>query len=87
MVLPAMSLSATLTRDGEPVSEGRLARTLDPELGYHYGTVFDDLQPGDRLTLSPTLQSQTARHEGYETAFGGEIGAMDAVEVTVDDEL
>lgn len=86
MVLPAMSLSAAQTRDGEILSNQRLTRTLDPSLGYHYGAVVDAVQSGDQLTLSPTLQPQTARHEGYETAFGGETGAMEDIEFTVNDQ-
>jgi len=83
MVVPAMSLSATQTRDGETVSDGALTRTLDPDLGYHYGAVVDGVQSGDGLTLSPDLQPQTARHEGYEMAFGGQVGSMDDVDFTV----
>lgn len=82
MVLPAMGLSATQIRDGETLFDRRLTRTLDPTLGYHYGTIIDDIQSGDQLILSPTLQPQTARHEGYETAFGGELGAMEDITFT-----
>jgi hypothetical protein len=83
MVIPAMSLSATLDRDGETVAEAALERTLDPELGYHYGTVVEAVEEGDDLTLSVTVQPQTARHEGYETAFGGLLGGMPDVTVRV----
>jgi hypothetical protein len=69
-VLPSMALSATVTRDGSTVVEGALERTLDPELGYHYGTALDgELQRGDELTIEVTTPPQVARHEGYERAF------------------
>lgn len=67
--LPMMSLSATLTRDGEAVAEGSLQPTLDPELEYHYGATVDSLEAGDELELSIGVPPQVARHEGYETAF------------------
>jgi hypothetical protein len=74
IVLPAMGLEATLAREGETVFEGDLTRTLDPDLGYHYGAVPGDatgatVESGDELTLRPTLPPQVARHEGYERAF------------------
>ncbi|WP_049898635.1 iron transporter [Halococcus agarilyticus] len=69
MVLPAMALSATLKRGGSTVFEGALARTLDRDLGYHYGAAVDSARPGDRLTISVTTPPQVARHEGYENAF------------------
>jgi hypothetical protein len=83
MVIPAMGLAGTLTRDGETVYDGPLERTLDPELGYHYGAVVDGVESGDELTLSVTVQPQTARHEGYETAFGGLMGGMPDVSIRV----
>ncbi|MEF8888264.1 MAG: hypothetical protein V5A30_10685, partial [Haloarculaceae archaeon] len=83
MVIPAMGLAGTLTRGDETVFDGRLVRTLDPDLGYHYGAVIGSVEPGDELTLSVTTQPQTARHEGYETAFGGLKGGMDDVTLTV----
>jgi hypothetical protein len=83
MVIPAMALDGTLTRDGEPVYDGAFTRTLDPDLGYHYGAVVDGVEPGDDLTLSVRVQPQTARHEGYETAFGGLNGGMPDVSLTV----
>jgi hypothetical protein len=61
MVLPAMAMeAATAGFDGE------LIATLDPELGYHYGAVVDEV---GAVEVRPTLPPQTARHEGYETAF------------------
>jgi len=83
MVIPAMGLSGRLERDGEAVYDGEFARTLDPDLGYHYGAVVDDVESGDTLTLSVTVQPQTSRHEGYETAFGGRMGGMPDVTVEV----
>jgi hypothetical protein len=83
MVIPAMSLAGTLTRDGETVFDGELVRTLDPDLGYHYGAVVDGVESDDELTLSVRVQPQTARHEGYETAFGGLKGGMPDVTIRV----
>lgn len=83
MVIPAMGLSGTLTRDGETVYDGAFDRTLDPDIGYHYGAVVDGVESGDALTLSVGVQPQTARHEGYETAFGGLMGGMPDVTVPV----
>jgi hypothetical protein len=83
MVIPAMGLSGTLTRDGESVYDGSFDRTLDPDIGYHYGAVVDGVESGDSLTLSVDVQPQTARHEGYETAFGGLMGGMPDVTIGV----
>ena len=68
-VLPAMSLSATVTRGNETVFEGALQATLDPELNYHYGAGVGRIESGDELTLAVDAPPQVARHEGYETAF------------------
>jgi len=83
MVIPAMGLGGTLTRNSETVFNGRLVRTLDPDLGYHYGAVIGSVESGDELTLSVPTQPQTARHEGYETAFGGLKGGMDDVTLSL----
>ncbi|WP_459194633.1 iron transporter [Halosimplex sp. J119] len=70
LVLPAMGLSATISRDGETVFEGELRRTLDPELGYHYGAAVPEApRSGDEITVSVDTPPQLARHEGYERAF------------------
>jgi hypothetical protein len=72
MIIPAMALSGTLTRDGSEVFAGTLERTLDPNLNYHYGAALGDgttVESGDTLTLSVETPPQVARHEGYETAF------------------
>jgi len=80
LVLPAMGLSASVVRDGETVFEGAVEPTLDPELGYHYGTALPEtVQSGDKVTLDPTTPPQLARHEGYERAFL----QMDSTTVTV----
>jgi hypothetical protein len=69
IMLPAMSLSGTLTREGSAIFDGILQATIDPGLRYHYGTVVSDVQSGDELTITVESPPQTARHEGYETAF------------------
>jgi hypothetical protein len=69
MVIPAMAVEATLARDGEGVFEGGLVRTLDPEIGYHYGAAVPGVESGDELALRVPTPPQVARHEGYETAF------------------
>ena len=74
MVVPAMALEGTVARGGRSVFDGELVRTFDPELGYHYGAPVDGVRSGDEVTLSVVTQPQTARHEGYETAFGGLLG-------------
>lgn len=67
--LPLMSLSATLTRGSETVYDDILQTTIDPELAYHYGASVSGVQSGDELTITVDAPPQTARHEGYETAF------------------
>lgn len=69
LVLPAMALSATVTRGGSELYSGELTRTLDPELGYHYGAGLDALKSGDEIALSVGVPPQVSRHEGYERAF------------------
>jgi hypothetical protein len=70
MVLPAMAVEATLTADGT-LFDGELTRTLDPDLGYHYGAAVDAAPAGADLELRVPTPPQVARHEGYETAFVG----------------
>lgn len=84
MLLPAMALDATLTRGGGTVYDDALTATLDPELSYHYGAVVDGVEAGDELELTPTVWPQTARHEGYETAFGALLGGMPPATITVE---
>lgn len=78
-MLPLMSLSATLQREGRTVYDGILQSTIDPELGYHYGAAVTGVDSGDELTITVEAPPQTARHEGYETAFF----AMDDMSVTL----
>lgn len=68
-VLPLMSLSASVTRNGSTVFEGALPVAIDPERGYHYGTRTDGIESGDELRITVDAPPQVARHEGYETAF------------------
>jgi hypothetical protein len=68
-VLPLASLSATLRRGGEPVADGPLRATLDPDLRHHYGMVVPAVESGDDLAITVDAPPQAARHEGYETAF------------------
>ena len=68
-MLPLMALSATLDRGGDAVYDDVLTATIDPDLKYHYGAVVSDVQSGDELTVTVDSPPQTARHEGYETAF------------------
>nr|WP_283102418.1 iron transporter [Haloplanus sp. XH21] len=68
-MLPLMSLSGTLNRGDDAVYDDILQSTIDPELGYHYGAVVDSVESGDELTITVDSPPQTARHEGYETAF------------------
>lgn len=68
-MLPLMSLSGTLERDGTAVYDGILQSTLDPDVGYHYGAAVPSVQSGDELTITVDAPPQTARHKGYETTF------------------
>ena len=70
-MLPLMSLSATVERDGETVLERRLEATIDPEIGVHYGATEGGLtlRSGDELTVDIEAVPQLSRHDGYETAF------------------
>lgn len=69
IILPLMSVSATLTRNGKTVFDGPLGGAVDPQMSYHYGTALDSLESGDELTISVQTPPQTAYHDGYETAF------------------
>lgn len=68
-MLPLMSLSGTLTHGGTTIYDGILQSTIDPDIGYHYGAVVSDVESADELTITVESPPQTARHEGYETAF------------------
>lgn len=68
-VLPLMSLSVTVERDGTTVFDGPLTTAIGPDRDYHYGTTLDSIETGDEVTLSVDAPPQVARHVGYETAF------------------
>lgn len=63
------SLRATVDRDGSTVFEGGLEARLDGEFGHHYGRSVADVRPGDTVQIDVNSPPQTARHQGYETAF------------------
>jgi hypothetical protein len=70
LILPAMGLYAVVSRAGEQIFKGSLRRTLDSELGYHYGvTLGARVTAGDTVRLEPRTPPQLSRHEGYERAF------------------
>ncbi|WP_224450013.1 iron transporter [Haloprofundus salilacus] len=64
LVIPSMGLSATV--GGTDVS---LEPALDPKIGFHYGANVDGLSADDDLELVVDTPPQSARHEGFETAF------------------
>lgn len=68
-ILPSMSLSGTVTRNGTTVFDGSLTATLDPKLDYHYGATVESIESGDEIGLTVNAPPQVTRHEGYETAF------------------
>ncbi|WP_411969053.1 iron transporter [Haloferax sp. YSSS75] len=69
-VLPMMGIRGTVERDGSTLLDGdRLRRTLDSDVGYHYGVGVQSLESGDTVTLTVDVPPQVARHDGYETAF------------------
>lgn len=68
-VLPGMSLSVAIDRDGERADLGTAQPTLDHELEFHYGLPVEALQNGDTIALSIETIPQASRHQGYETAF------------------
>jgi hypothetical protein len=69
IILPMMSLSARLARNGKTIFDGPLRSAVGPTVSYHYGTTVDSLESGDELTISTQTPPQTARHDGYETVF------------------
>lgn len=71
MVMPLMSVSATLKRGDETLFDGALRSAIDPEMDCHYGAAVPSVESGDELTISVDAPPQTARHEGYEMAFFG----------------
>lgn len=68
-MLPLMSLSASLTSEGETVFDDHLHAATGTDLGIHYGTVVSDAEEGDEVTVTVDAPPQVSRHEGYETAF------------------
>jgi hypothetical protein len=68
-MVPLMSLSAHLTRDGKSIFNGSLTEGLDNELHYHYGAFVPSVKPDDELKITVDATSKASRHEGYETAF------------------
>jgi hypothetical protein len=77
--IPAAGFEVTVDRGGETVLDGRLERTLDPGLKYHYGAAVGSLAAGDEVTVTPVTPPQVSRHQGYERAFL----EMDPVSYTV----
>ncbi|HET7324480.1 MAG TPA: iron transporter [Halococcus sp.] len=69
IILPLMSVSATLTRNGTKLFDGPLRSAVGPKTKFHYGTAVDSVESGDVLEISIQAPPQTARHDGYETAF------------------
>ncbi|PSP72108.1 hypothetical protein BRC86_13510 [Halobacteriales archaeon QS_3_64_16] len=80
LVIPSMALSGIQKRGSETRFEGELLRTLDPDLGYHYGAGLEGVRSGDELAIAVDTLPQVARHEGYETAF---LDGMGEVSFTV----
>lgn len=69
IILPFTSVSVSIERDGSILDETPLGETLDDEFGHHYGSVLEDLDSGDDVTVSIDSPPQVSRHDGYETAF------------------
>lgn len=69
VMLPRMTLSATVKRGGDTITQGPLHATLDPDIGSFYGMNLDELSPGDTVEIAVETPPQLARHDGYETAF------------------
>lgn len=68
-VLPFMTLSITVERDGETLLEDSLEETLADRFGHHYRRSIDSLETGDELTITVDSPPGVSRHDGYETAF------------------
>lgn len=69
VVLPFMFISATISRNGNGIFTTPLRSAVGPTLKHHYGTAVGSVESGDVLTITPQTPPQTARHDGYETAF------------------
>jgi hypothetical protein len=68
-LLPLMTLSAAIERDGETVQTVDMRPAIGPTAGYHYAAPVESVSAGDELSITVESGPQTARHEGYETAF------------------
>ncbi|WP_254763973.1 DUF7350 domain-containing protein [Natrinema marinum] len=77
------SLRAVVSRDGSTVVDQPLEATLDGELGFHYGLSLADIRAGDSVLIVVDSPPQTARHQGYETAFF----EMEPLELSVPDTI
>ena len=76
IILPMMQIDATISQHDESIATKTLTRTLDPTLGYHYGTSIPDfihqsntMSNEFTLEITTAIPPQIARHDGYETAF------------------
>jgi len=69
VMLPRMSLAATIERDGGPNTTTDLRATIDPELGVFYGVPLEAIVNGDTVSIEVQTPPQVSRHDGYETAF------------------
>ncbi|MFA9504657.1 hypothetical protein ACERIM_17995 [Natrinema sp. H-ect1] len=77
--LPNASLRVVLERDARQVLDERLEPVIDGEYGHHYGRSVSDVRESDTVRIAVESPPQTARHQGYETAFFG----MEPVELVV----
>lgn len=68
-MVPMMSLSALLSRDGKRIFDGPLEQGIGPKLNFHYGAPVPSMQSGDKLKITIDAPTMTSRHDGYETAF------------------
>jgi len=68
-ILPLMSLTGTLEREGTTIFDGPLTTAISPEQNYHYYGMVDSIESGDELTISVDSPPQASRHIGYDTAF------------------
>ncbi|MDS0477433.1 hypothetical protein [Natrinema sp. 1APR25-10V2] len=77
------SLRAVVSHEGSTVANRGLEATLDGELGFHYGLSLADVRAGDSVRIVVESPPQTARHQGYETAFF----EMEPLELAVPDDI
>ena len=66
---PLSRMGLSIEIGGKSGIDRELTRTIDPELGYHYGTTLPAGQAGGERSITVETPPQVARHEGYETAF------------------